>query len=404
MGVHQGSILSVTLFSVKINSITQCLKPGVDCSLYVDDFQVCYRSSNVSIIERRLQLCLNKLQQWATDNGFRFSKTKTVCMHICQKRGLHLDPQLFLDKRPIPVVERPRFWGLYLTGSYPLYPILNMLKQRGLKALNILNVIGNTEWGADRKVMLRLYRSLVRSKLDHGCIVYGSARKSYLQMLDPIHNQGLRLWLGEFRTSPVESLYVDAHEPCLGARRAKLSLQYASKIKSLPKHPAHNAVFDNKYMKLFDARPRAIRTFGLCIKQFLTASNIELSDILETPSYFIVPPSFIKPPKIVLDLVHLIKDRTDASIYQQLFMEMLWLVLQFFHQTPSFPWDCLTQHPYLLLKFGQSLKPWSKSKIQALHHMKLEHPLIGMVIRKYVLLNIAKKDIVFYLGTQPYWH
>ena len=40
MGVPQGSILSVTLFSVKINSITQCLKPGVDCSLYVDDFQI----------------------------------------------------------------------------------------------------------------------------------------------------------------------------------------------------------------------------------------------------------------------------------------------------------------------------------------------------------------------------
>ena len=145
--------------------------------------------------------------------------------------------------------------------------------------------------------------------------MYGSARKSYLQMLDPIHNQGLRLCLGAFRTSPVESLYVDAHEPCLSARRAKLSLQYASKIKSLPKHPAHNAVFDNKYMKLFDARPNAIRTFGLRIKQFLTASNIELSDILEIPWC-------IKPRKIVLDLVHLKKDRTDASIYQQLFMEI----------------------------------------------------------------------------------
>ena len=170
--------------------------------------------------------------------------------------------------------------------------------------------------------MLRLYISLVRSKLDYGCIVYGSARKSYLQMMDPIHNQGLRLCLGAFRTSPVESLYVDAHEPSLDARRAKLSLQYAPKIKSLPKHPAHNAVFDNKYMKLFDARPMAIRTFGLRIKQFLIASNIELSDILETPSYFISPPWCIKPRKIVLDLVHLKKDRTDASIYQQLFMEI----------------------------------------------------------------------------------
>ena len=77
--------------------------------------------------------------------------------------------------------------------------------------------------------------------------------KSYLQMLDPVQNQGLRLCLGEFRTSPVESLCVDAHEPSLGARRAKLFLQYASKIKSWPKHPAHDAVFNNKYMKLFYA-------------------------------------------------------------------------------------------------------------------------------------------------------
>ena len=50
----------------------------------------------------------------------------------------------------------------------------------------------------------------------------------------------------------------DLSSRCMGARRAKLSLQYASKIKSLPKNPAHNAVFDNKYMNLFDARPNAM--------------------------------------------------------------------------------------------------------------------------------------------------
>ena len=160
-------------------------------------------------------------------------------------------------------------------------------------------------------------RSLIKSKLDYGCIVHEFAHKSYLQMLDPIHKQGLRLCLGAFRTS-VESLYLDAQEPSLGATRPKLSLQYATKIQSLPKHPAHNAVFDNKYMNLFDA----IRTFGLRIKQFLTASNIDISDILETPSYFILPPWCIKPPKIVLNLVHLKKDRPDASVYKQHFLEI----------------------------------------------------------------------------------
>ena len=100
-------------------------------------------------------------------------------------------------------------------------------------------------------------------------------------MPDHVHNQGLRLYLGAFRTSPAESLYVDANESSLGARRATLTLQYASKIKSVPKHPTHD-----KYVKLFDTLLNDIRTFGLRIKKFLTASNIEYSDILETSSYF----------------------------------------------------------------------------------------------------------------------
>ena len=85
MGVPQGSILSVTLFGLKINSIVKAISPGVDCSLYVDDFLICYRSKHIHIIERHLQQCLNKLYDWADTNGFKFSATKTVCIHFCWK-------------------------------------------------------------------------------------------------------------------------------------------------------------------------------------------------------------------------------------------------------------------------------------------------------------------------------
>ena len=44
-------------------------------------------------------------------------------------------------------------------------------------------------------------------------------------MLDPIHNQELRLAFGAFRTSPVASLYVEADKPSLYSRRELLSLQ-----------------------------------------------------------------------------------------------------------------------------------------------------------------------------------
>ena len=96
---------------------------------------------------------------------------------------------------------------------------IKALKGICLKALDVLKVLSNTNWGGDRSVLLNLYRSLVRSKLDYGSVVYGSARKSYLQCLDTIHHQGLRLALGAFRTSPVENLYAESNEPSFYIRR-----------------------------------------------------------------------------------------------------------------------------------------------------------------------------------------
>ena len=108
-------------------------------------------------------------------------------------------------------------------------------------------MLSSTIWGGDRSVLLNLYSSLVRSKLDYGSIVYGSARKSYIKSLDTIHHQGLCLALGGFRTSPVKSLYAASNEPSLYTRREKLSLQYTTKLAANQKNPAYNCVFNPKY-------------------------------------------------------------------------------------------------------------------------------------------------------------
>ena len=249
-GVPQGSILSVTLFSLKINNIVKTLNPGVDCSLYVDDFLICYRSKNMHTIERQLQQNLNNIQEWATRNGFKFSKSKTVCMHFCQLRKAHDDPVLTLGGQPIPVVEETKFLGVIFDKKLTFIPHIKKLKAKCQKALNLLRVVAHTDWGADKKILLNLYRTIVRSKLDYGCIVYGSARPSYLKTLDTIHHQGIRLALGAFRTSPAESLLVEANEPSLKDRREKLSLQFGIKLKSNRLNPTYNTVFRPNFFSL----------------------------------------------------------------------------------------------------------------------------------------------------------
>ena len=53
---------------------------------------------------------------------------------------------------------------------------------------------------------------IVRSKLDYGCIVYGTASNTNLRQLDSIHNAGLRLAIGAFCTRLVSSVYTEANE------------------------------------------------------------------------------------------------------------------------------------------------------------------------------------------------
>jgi len=107
---------------------------------------------------------------------------------------------------------------------------LHYLKSQCTKALNVLRFVAHTSWGADQQSLSHLYSSLISCKVDYGCIVCGSARGSYLQMLDFIQNNTLCLCLDAFRTSPFSSLCVLANEPPLYTWRRMLSFQYSVKL------------------------------------------------------------------------------------------------------------------------------------------------------------------------------
>ena len=147
MGVPQGSILSVTLFSLKINSLAKVLSKDVEGSLYVDDFLMSYRAKTTKTCERQLQGCLHKIEKWCTENGFKFSQSKTVCVHFHNKRGILYEPNLNLNGKNIKVVKETKFLGLIFDQKLSFLPHLKALKTRCLKALDIIKVVSNQEWG-----------------------------------------------------------------------------------------------------------------------------------------------------------------------------------------------------------------------------------------------------------------
>src|SRR5206468_11538353 len=143
--------------------------------------------------------------------------------------------------------HRTKFLGLFFDNKLSYIPHLKYLRAKCLRSMNLLRIVADKDWGGDTQTLLKLYRCLIRSKLDYGSIIYGAARKSYICMLDPVQNQALPLCLGAFRTSPVESLQTEANEPSLALRRFRLSNLYSLKLKSNVHNPAYKHTFSPQY-------------------------------------------------------------------------------------------------------------------------------------------------------------
>ena len=71
-----------------MNNIVKSVLKGTDSSLFVDDFALYVRGWSVQRVERErelyMELRVNGVQNWVSENGFKFSpsKSKTACNHF----------------------------------------------------------------------------------------------------------------------------------------------------------------------------------------------------------------------------------------------------------------------------------------------------------------------------------
>ena len=120
--------------------------------MFVDDFALCIRAKSLPHAQRLMQLCVNSVQDWVSNNGFKFSTSKTVCMQFCNQRKQFAEPSILLDKTPIKVVTEAKFLGVIFDRTLSYSSHVNYLKTNCLKALDILKVVGHTDWGPTRKL------------------------------------------------------------------------------------------------------------------------------------------------------------------------------------------------------------------------------------------------------------
>ncbi|GFT01389.1 RNase H domain-containing protein [Trichonephila clavipes] len=115
-------------------------------------------------------------------------RSKRQKQMLAEKRNLHPDPSIHIGNIQIRVVSEVRFLGVIFDCKLTFLPHVLYLRKKCERSLNILKVLSNTLWRADRVSLLRVYQALILSRLDYGYVVYGYARASVLKRLDTIHH------------------------------------------------------------------------------------------------------------------------------------------------------------------------------------------------------------------------
>ena len=290
-GVPQGSVLSVTCFAVAINNITKMVSAPVEGSLYVDDFAIYCTGYDAESICKHLQTNINKIDKWASNNGFKFSTAKTVAVRFSRSRRIENIPPLLLKGNVIPYEEHVKFLGIKFDQKLTWNLHIQDLKLKVRESINILKVVSTYDWGADKRTLLKLYDTLGRSKLDYGCEIYSSACKTKLRELDVLHNLALRICTGAYRTSPVESLYIDSNELPLYLRREELGLRALQRLKSSPHNPAFK-IFSQCNSSLFN-KPRLSKPLQIRINEEVEENTLKTQKIKAVT--FPSSPPWLKP-------------------------------------------------------------------------------------------------------------
>ncbi|KAI5756118.1 hypothetical protein M8J77_022246 [Diaphorina citri] len=240
--IRQGSSLSGDLCNIATSDLPHYIPTVVSHGMFVDDLAIFMRGKDIDHIQETLQITLNKLMSWSKTNGLNFSPEKTFAINFSKKRN-QINPRLHFQNHIIQFKDTTKYLGLNLDSRLTWKFHIEQTKSKSLKALNVMKILSNRNWGLRRETLRRLYYSFVLPILDYGSILYSSASEPTLKKLNVVHHTGVRLISGAFRTSPIVSILAESGTPPLPVRRNILALNYICNVSRNTANPAHTVLF-----------------------------------------------------------------------------------------------------------------------------------------------------------------
>lgn len=254
-GTPQGSVISPILFLLMINDFPHTTS-NTETSLYADDSAIWRSGRNIENIQQQLQPDIDKIAVWCDLWGFKLNEKKTVAI-IFSKNYRHRQEKLKLkvNGNLISTVTSAKFLGVTFDQQLTWNEHINNIAESCKKRINLLRSLSGQQWGAGKHSMLKIYRTLIRPKIDYGIELFHTANKASWKKLEVLQSTCLRLACGAMRGTAVDALQQECGEMPLHLRRKRATLRYAAKLTASKNNPASAILQDSWHLHYGHYKP-----------------------------------------------------------------------------------------------------------------------------------------------------
>ena len=219
-GVPQGSVLGPVLFLVLINDLLETTKSKG--KLFADDAKI-YQRIRSAEDGQILQQDLNNLRKWSQKWMLHFNEEKCKVMHIGRNNpryGYCLGPSALAES-----VEEKDL-GVLITNN--LKPSRQVSKAAA-NANSILGLLKKTMTCLDSEMLLSLYKSLVRPRLEYCIQAWSPYTRGDIEKLEQVQRKATKL-VPELAGYPYEERLTRLGLTTLEERRTRGDMIEAYKI------------------------------------------------------------------------------------------------------------------------------------------------------------------------------
>lgn len=186
-GVPQGSVLGPAFFNIFINDIVSIFQHS-KVYLFADDLKIIKTITNNFDVEL-LQEDLNRLIQWCNHNQMTLNPKKCFSIRFTRKQR-YVQSQYFIETEKLAVVRAIRDLGVVLDSELRFTSHIDNIITTATKTLGF--VLRNSKEFRQPSTTIKLYSSLVRSKLEYCSQIWNPHYKTHSDRIERIQKQLLR--------------------------------------------------------------------------------------------------------------------------------------------------------------------------------------------------------------------